>query len=183
MRFVALFLLIGCRSIPATSQSECLPPPEGDSGAVPLDALMQLAGKYRFVTVATSRGVDHSSFSGELTLRVADTLERYYERRRNSFVRAGNRPLVGHLAWPEPSGKVRTEPAVVQQNPGGTQMISGFCVNCLDGMLAYYGISQIRANGFSGRWHDPQTGIGKIVDKNGRALPDPEGYFCAIRIS
>jgi hypothetical protein len=169
--------------MPTTSQSECPPPAEGHSGAIPLDVLMQLAGNYKFVTVATSSGMDHSPFNGELTLRVADTLERYYERRLTGFARAGNRPLVGQLAWRESDGKVRTEPVVVQQNPGGTQLISGFCVNCFDAMLAYYGISQIRANGFSGSWHDPQTGIGKIVDKDGRALPDPEGFFCAIRVS
>lgn len=144
---------------------------------------MQLTGKYSFTTVATSPGLDRSPVRGELTLKVADTLERYYERRLNGFARAGNRPLVGQLAWHYPDGMVRTQPVVVQQNPGDTQLISGFCDNCHDAMLVYHRIVQLRANGFSGRWSDPQTGIGRVVDKNGRELPDPAGYFCAIRVS
>ena len=39
------------------------------------------------------------------------------------------------------------------------------------------------AGGFAGTWHDPQTGIGRVVDKTGGELPDPEGYFCASRAS
>ena len=146
-----------------------------------MDALMQLPGNYSFVTVGTSPGLDQWIVRGDLTLKVADTLERYYERRLSGFVRAGNKPLVGQLAWHHSDGNVRTEPVVVQQNPGDTQLISGFCMSCADAMFVYHRIVEIRPNGFSGRWHDPQTGIGRLIDKNGRELPDPEGYFCAIR--
>jgi hypothetical protein len=183
IRFLSLLLLISCRSIPTNSQNECSAPPQSHAGAMPLDTLMQLPGKYSFTTVATSPGLDGSPVRAQLILRAADTLERYYEQRLNGFVRAGNRPLVGQLAWHYPDGSVRSEPVVVQQNPADTQLISGFCGNCTDAMLVYHTILQLRANEFSGRWSDPQTGIGRVVDKNGRELPNPAGYFCAIRVS
>jgi hypothetical protein len=181
IRFLALLLLIGCRSVPLAGRSACVPSSERHSGAIAMDALMRLPGRYTFVTVATSPGLDKWTVQGELTLRAADTLERYYERRIRGIVRAGNRPLVGQLVW-HSEGKVRTEPVVVQQNPGDTQLISGFCTECDDATLVYHRIIETRANGFSGRWNDPQTGIVRLIDKNGRELPDPEGYFCAFRV-
>jgi len=75
------------------------------------------------------------------------------------------------------------EAVVVQQNPGSTQLIFGFCQTCFDAQWVYYTITEVRPNGFIGHWVDPQTGIGKLVDRKGRELPNPEGYFCAERIS
>lgn len=183
IRFLSLILLFGCRSIPVGNGSDCTPPTEGVRGAIPLDTLVGLAGKYTLITVATSPGMDHWTTKSDLTLERSDTLQQFYEQRLSGFVRTGNRPLVGQLAWHSPDGMVRTDPVVVQQNPAETQLISGFCANCADAMFVYHRILLIRSNGFSGRWHDPQTGIGKLIDKNGKALPDPDGYFCAVRIS
>jgi hypothetical protein len=169
--------------MPVTNESGCNPPPETLRGAIPLETLVDLPGKYTLVTVGTSPGMDHWTAKGDLTLTRSDTLEQYYEQRLSGLVRAGNRPLVGQLTWHYPDGTVRTEPVVVQQNVGDTQLISGFCANCADAMFVYHRILQVRSNGFSGRWYDPQTGIGKLIDKSGNELPNPEGYFCALRIT
>jgi hypothetical protein len=182
---VGLTLIAGAchRSMPGSTQHECRATGQSQTGAVPLDTLMNLAGKYTLTTVATSAGTDQWTARAELTLRLADTLERYYERWLNRLVRTGNRPLVGQLVWHRSDGTLRRETVVVQQNPGNTQLIRGFCTNCTDAMLVYHRILQANSHAFSGAWHDPQTGIGRVVDKNGRPLPDPEGYFCARRIT
>jgi hypothetical protein len=127
--------------------------------------------------------MDHWTAKGDLLLTRSDTLQEFYEQRLTGYVRAGNRPLVGQVTWHHPDRTVKTEPVVVQQNPGDTQLISGFCANCADAMFVYHKILRVRSNAFSGRWYDPQTGIGKLIDKNGKELPNPEGYFCAERIS
>ena len=142
---------------------------------------MQLPGTYRVTTVDTTQRVPYSSTRGGLTLRVADTLERYYERRLRGLVRTGNRPVVGQWEWRGSDGILKTDPVAIQQNPGGTVLISGFCTLCLDAAWIYYGIREVRADGFSGWWNNPQTGIGKIVDEHGGFAPDPGGYFCAFR--
>src|SRR5688500_18375294 len=97
IRLLSLLLVIGCRSLPANGQNECSAPLESRTGAVPLDTLMLLTGKYRFIHVDTSQGTDRFTIPAELSLNTADTLERYYERQLRGFVRTGNRPLVGHM--------------------------------------------------------------------------------------
>ena len=181
IRLLVVLPLLGCRSL-AVSHTQCAAP-QRRAAAIPLDSLMTLAGKYRFVTIATSPGMDGATATAELTLRPADTLQRYYERRITGYARGGNRPLVGELAWRSADGQVTTEAVVIQQNPRDTQLISGWCRSlCLDGMQVYHSLMEVGPNRFSGFWHDPQTGIGRVVDKNGHELPDPAGYFCADRV-
>lgn len=182
-RLVAFVLLVGCRSLPVADQVRCEAATETVSEALPLDTLLQLAGKYKFVTVATSSGLDRTPVVGDLTLEAADTLQRFYERRLSGWVRNGDRPLVGELTWHYDDGNVKTESVVVQRSSGDTELITGVCGNCADAMLRYYRITVLRAGGFAGTWHDPQTGIGRVVDRAGRELPDPEGHFCANRAS
>jgi hypothetical protein len=57
------------------------------------------------------------------------------------------------------------------------------CVECLDASPTYYRITHITAWGFTGRWINYHTGIGTYVDRRGRRLPDPEGFFCARRLA
>ena len=180
-RLVAFVLLLGCRSLPIADHPTCEPPTVTASEALPLDTLLQLAGKYKFVIVATSSGLDRAPVVGDLTLEAADTLQRFYQRRLSGWVRIGDRPLVGELTWHYDNGTLKTESVVVQRNAGNTELITGFCGNCADAMLVYYRITLLRAGGFAGSWQDPQTGIGRVVDSTGRELPDPKGYFCANR--
>jgi len=181
IRFFGLILLIGCRSIPAASDRDCLPSKSRQVGAIQLGALMGLPGVYAFTAIATSPGMDRSSVTSELTLVSADTLQRYYERRIRGYVRSGNRPLVGALKH-RSQGQLFAHNVVVQQNASDTQLISGYCELCDDASIVYYTILHVGRDRFSGRWVDPQTGIGIIVDQNGQPIPDPAGYFCAVRI-
>jgi len=176
MRILSLsfLLVLGCVPVRSRSEAECAPPADGNARAIPLDTLIGLAGRYRMTSVTTAPGYDRSPVLRDLKLTVADTLQRYYEQGLRGPRRTGNRPLVGSLGQ---------EPVVVQQNPGNTQMISGFCTMCTDAEFIYHTIVQVRPNGFIGRWHDPQTGIGRVVDSKGHELPDPKGYFCALRTS
>ena len=165
-----------------TSQQACAPPVISTSSAIPLESLMRLRGTFRFVTVITARGYDSSPFTSELKLRAADTLERFYERQLRGLVRVGDKPLVGELSWRLEDGKRGNTRVAVKRVDQDAQLISGYCESCLDATWTYYRISEVRPDGFSGTWQDPQTGLGKLVDKNGQRLPDPEGYYCAYRI-
>lgn len=182
IRFFGLILLIGCRSIPAASERDCLPSKSRQVGAIQLGALMGLPGVYGLTAIATSPGMDRSSVTSELTLVPADTLQRYYERRIGGYVRSGNRLLVGALKHRSSEGQLFADNVVVQQNPSDTQLISGYCELCNDASVVYYTILHVGRDRFSGRWVDPQTGIGIIVDQNGQPIPNPAGYFCAVRI-
>jgi len=53
----------------------------------------------------------------------------------------------------------------------------------MDGSPEHLRIESISDHGFWGRWANLQTGIVRIVDKAGKPLPDPAGYFCAERSS
>ena len=180
---LSLILLVGCRSIPATSGSLCRPPSDESVHAIPMNTLMQLEGNYILTTIATSKGVDHSPELTRLTLTRADTLDRFYDVNVRGHRRSGNRVLVGRHTLGEGGAATPIEDVVVQQSSGSTQMIFGFCTLCFDAQWIYYTITEVRPDGFVGRWVDPQTGIGKLVDRNGRELPNPEGYFCADRVS
>jgi hypothetical protein len=145
--------------------------------------LQQLPGNYTITTIATSKGIDHSPEETRLTLTRADTLGRFYEVNIRGHRRTGSPVLVGqHTPSPE-DGAAAPESVVVQQNSAKTEMIFGFCTLCFDAQWVYYTITEIRPNGFAGRWVDPQTGLEKISDRQGREIPNPEGYFCAYRTS
>jgi hypothetical protein len=183
VRFLLVVALLGCQPMRTASLSECSPPLPAAAKPIPLDTLMRLDGRYRFITVAISAGLNQRPVTSELTLARSDTLEQFYEQRISGYVRAGNRPLIGNLTRRYGDGTLRNDPVVVQQNPGNTQLVSGFCARiCNDATLIYHTISLASRNGFTGHWYDPQTGIGQLVDRYGRPLPDPEGYFCAIRV-
>ena len=117
IRFCGLIVLVGCHSIPAVSERDCLPPKSTQVGAIQLGALMGLRGVYGFTAIATSPGMDRSSVTSELTLVPADTLQRYYERRIRGYARSGNRPLVGALKHRSSEGQLFADNVVVQQNP------------------------------------------------------------------
>jgi hypothetical protein len=180
--FLLVFALLGCRPMRTASLSECTPPQPAAVRTIPLDTLLRLDGRYRFITVAISAGLNRAPVTSDLTLVRSDTLERFYERRGSGYVRAGNRPLIGHLTRRYGDGQRRNDSVVVQQNPGDTQLISGSCTSCNDAMLIYHTISRVGRDGFTGHWYDPQAGIGQLVDKYGKPLSDTEGYFCAIRV-
>ena len=56
------------------------------------------------------------------------------------------------------------------------------CVDCLDGSPTHYAVDAVTAAGFAGRWANYQTSIAVAVDRRGRELPGPSGYFCARRV-
>lgn len=123
---LAFLLVIGCVPVRSRSEAECAPPADGNARAIPLHTLVGLAGRYRMTSETTAPGYDRAPIVRDLTLTIADSLQRYYEQGVRGPRRAGNRPLVGSLGQ---------EPVVVQQNPGNTQMISGFCTMCIEAMF------------------------------------------------
>lgn len=149
------------------------PPPGANSFVEP--NVFKLVGSYRLVSVNTATGYDGHITEAPLQLAINDTLSRYYIRTLGPYTKNGNRVLAGrHRASGFPPDTVFVE---------GTRMSVG-CPYwmCTDASPTVYRIGWIGRTGFGGRWEDPQDGIAHAVDKRGRRLPNPSGYFCARRI-
>jgi hypothetical protein len=62
-------------------------------------------------------------------------------------------------------------------------LVVGGCFSlCSDGSPRFLAIEHVDRRGFRGRWNDPEWGIVRSVDRKGRFLPPPEGFFCAERV-
>jgi hypothetical protein len=53
------------------------------------------------------------------------------------------------------------------------------CLNCLDDSPDHLRIMAIMGRSFWGTWDKSQGSLVKFVDKKGKPLPNPKGYFCA----
>ena len=56
------------------------------------------------------------------------------------------------------------------------------CRDFLDGSPDKLTIGAVSESGFWGWWVNEQSGIARVVDRNGNWAPDPAGYFCARRV-
>jgi hypothetical protein len=52
---------------------------------------------------------------------------------------------------------------------------------CLDGSAMSLSLRGVSAAGFVGTWYGTVDHLAIPVDRRGRPLPPPEGYFCARR--
>lgn len=137
----------------------------------------ELAGVYALTLIGTTRGSEGSRGTARLTLRVADTLERYYRRGWPPVRRMLDRPLIGTIV--SPLDTLRTDGATVA---GDTLFLGCAPGDCFDGWLIRLRIRSTSPTGFWGEWEDRQEGMGRLVDSSGRWLPDPKGYYCARRL-
>jgi hypothetical protein len=166
----------GCLSGRVRPPADC--PPPADRAALPdSGAVAGLAGRYLLVDVTTARGYGGGVARGQLALARPDSASEVVERRGlGGSVRRVWRPLVGRYE--------AVHDAAVYGTPAemGRAGFTLGCVECLDASPTYYRITQITSWGFTGRWINYQTGIGTYLDRRGRRLPDPEGFFCARRL-
>ena len=131
-----------------------------------------LAGKFRLIQITTSFASD--PVVSELELVVADSVV----RARASERRLGHSPrrdlrLTGTRRWN------RGQPVVPAEWDGDTLFLG--CRDCLDGSPERLHVRAITPAGLWGSWVDYQTGIGRVLDRNRKELPNPAGYFCAKR--
>jgi hypothetical protein len=161
---------------PSVSASRCEPLPP--RSAVPYTSRHDsaLVGRFRLIALDTTEQ-PVTSRTRVVSLRLVDSAERAASKVNRRFAHAANRDLqLVDARDPEPD----TGLAALQVQVDDGLLILG-CRDCLDGIIVVYRVAAVSPSGFWGTWHDPQTGIGRVVDKNGRFLPDPGGYFCAVR--
>ena len=175
---IALAALLPAANGGLAAQSSCpaTPPP----GATPFsDSLAgQLRGAFRlFVVTTTSPGSGPIVDSGwTLNLSAVDSARRAQSiQRRIGFLPRKHLLLEGH-AETDSSGRQR-QPAEMDD---GILYIG--CRDCNDASPTVLRVLGISEAGFWGSWRDYQTGIGYVVDREGKRAPDPAGHFCAIRI-
>lgn len=144
-------------------------PPQGAVPATP-DRISRLAGRFRLTQVVTS--YDAEPYTTELLLVAPDSAARAHALVRSigHYPRRDLR-LLGTWWW---SSKY---PAQEAEWDAGTLYLG--CRDCLDGSPDHLQIKAIMGRRFWGSWGNSQSGIGKIVDKTGKPVPDPNGYFCA----
>ena len=159
-----------------SSQSPSCRPPSRTATRVDSTQVRELAGTYQLTTVNTAPGYDQAVSQSRLRLATVDTGHLYMTHQVIGAVRRIWRPLAGREEWTI-GDKVYSDTAIVTARG----LVIG-CTNCLDGSPTSYTILTVTDSGFTGTWFNPETGLGYPVDKQGRRLPDPSGYFCAQRV-
>ncbi len=135
--------------------------------------IQSLVGDFTLLQVTTSDGSGRVSRT-RLTLAATDSASRLHAIERS----IGHMPrrdlqLVGTWQWSSGRPPIRIE------MDAGTLYLG--CRDCTDASPDHLSVTTITPQGFSGTWIDFQTGLGYAVDDEGRRLPDPAGYFCAVR--
>jgi len=132
-----------------------------------------MVGSFHVTLVTTS--FDSSPMRTEMDLFAVDSVTRERARER----RIGHRPrtdvrLIGVEYW---NRKMPADPA--EWDDG---ILYRGCRDCMDGSPHELTVGAVSENGFWGWWVNEQAGIGRVVDRNGKPLPDPAGYFCARHV-
>jgi hypothetical protein len=131
-----------------------------------------LAGSFEIFLVTTS-WPEPVIYSGTLSLRVAsvEEIEQAQEegigRIPRQITHAGSHGRDGYSFPAEADGG----------------MIYLGCVACVDASPEHLYVAAAAEGGLWGLWRDYQTGIGRVFDEDMNPLPDPAGYFCALRVS
>jgi hypothetical protein len=172
--------IAGCQSQPAMPRPEqCRPgvPPHAEHPIATRPSL--LAGDYELFQVQTQ---PHAGVvtSGRLHLEPLDSAA------RAGAVGGPARDLVGRL---EPHGKyggqraalARGEQAHARAVLAGDHLVLG-AVGSLEGYVEHLTITAVAPEGFWG-WWKAESAMELAAGDQGRILPDPAGYFCAVRVS
>lgn len=172
---LVLVAVAGCRSTPTYPPADCSPP-STTASLVDSATIARLApGRFDLITVNTARGYGGYVGRGSLTVvRVGAESERV-ERWTFAGQRKMWRPLAGHYEIVNKGRAYRDTAEVVA---GGLTI---GCVGCIDASPTSYNIVAVTPSGFVGWWTNNQTGIGVAVDRRGRRLPNPMGFYCARR--
>ena len=176
--FTLLILLVvaGCRSAPVHPAADCTPP---STPAAPPESAAVAAispGRFALVKVNTVRAYGGEIVRGTLNLGRprgdGDVVERPTIHGPRNFWR----PLAGHY---ETTANGLTYRATAEVWAGA--MTVG-CVDCMDGSPTIFTIVAVMPDGFVGRWVNNESGIAVPVDRRGRRLPNPGGFYCVHRI-
>lgn len=142
--------------------------------------VVALAGDYDLIQVRT-QPAGGTTTSGRLHLSSLDSLA------RAGSVGGAVRDLVGWLelqegdsAWRSNAGsRDPSHPGVVLAGEHLRIGVPGY----LDGYTEHLTITAVSPQGFWGWWKG-ERGLGVVADPaSGRVLPDPAGYFCALRVA
>lgn len=139
------------------------------------DQATRLVGRFRILSVDTAAGWSRRIDQTVISLRLPDSTERAAaglpgpRRTDLQLVDASKPPLmIG-----------RTPIRDVELDAGVLHLGSR---DAMDASPTMFRIDRVWAGGFAGRWHNDQTGIGRAIDSAGHWLPNPGGYYCAVRI-
>ena len=170
-------LSLGAAGAAAGQRRDCPAPPGPAAAPVDSAALEGLAGTYDVTLVNTAPGYGGARRRrGRLHLVRLDSAGRYAMRRGLSSPRRVWRPLAGRYTWG--SGAQRAWDSV-EVTAVSTRI--GCVGACFDGSHTSLTIRGVGAAGFGGTWYSTINHVAVPIDRRGRALPAPEGYFCAYR--
>jgi hypothetical protein len=170
-------LLIGCSpAASAPSPEEC---PDEIATAPEFDgrSAFRLPGRYQVTMVSTSYGTTRRRSFANVLLGPPDTLRRYFPERLHDPRALWGQQIAG--VWTQQGESGVYEDLVTFEN----DMLYLGCRMCLDASPTYFSIEHMAATGFWGHWEDRQTGLYQVYDTAGRALPNPAGIYCAVRVS
>lgn len=184
-----LVFLLGVVARPAVAQSiACVVPSDSPAKVVVVDSARAhtLAGDYDLVLVSSWEREAGRSLRGLLHLEPTDSLHRFYELGFAGRHRADDRPLWGWLTLlysdvtvprtADPASHDPDHPGVLLHASGRLEL-GVWRGN--DGSSTSLAVQRVWPLGFSGHWSS-DLGI-RVIVKQGRVLPNPHGYFCAIR--
>jgi hypothetical protein len=181
-------LFVACATFRPGPPKECPLPPNYLQPA-PLDRLRALPGRYRIITVNIARDRHHPDvISGELNLTQPDTLLRYYWDTPRGLELGPAPQLIGLLTWQRPMRGYTQDSVIVGWNDNGASLRSGRFSTRWDPKFIYYSVFAVESTGFTGWWDGPRTlrvsyDPGPTKEERKKMVPDPRGYFCAIRIA
>jgi len=155
-----------------SSNENCGDPP-ANAEPYSVDRVPWMVGSFRLTLVRTS--FDTTSWSAELNLVAIDsaTRARAREQRLGHWPRRDFR-LGGVRFWDR-----RRSHESVELDDG---ILYLGCRDCNDGSPDKLRIRAVTENGFWGSWVNDQSGLARVLDRNGALAPNPAGYFCARRI-
>ena len=167
---VGALILIGCRPgpSPAPEPARCPPRvPETAQHPIAIRA-SSLAGEYDLILVQT-QPVSGVATTGHLHLAPLDSSA------RAEAVGGPTRDLIGRLELDRSTGRARIEAVLAGQHLRLGHPSYG------DGVIQHLTITAAAPEGFWGWWRSDR-GVAIVTEPGtGRAIPDPAGYFCALR--
>jgi hypothetical protein len=173
---VALASLAACASLHLSSdEAACPATPPPTAVAATRELIDDLTGRFRLTQVLTSFKIEKGgdAWQAILELKRPDSATRAEAARRSiGHMRRRDLRLVGTIQtnrWTQPA-----------EWDDGTLLLG--CRDCNDGSPDHLRIDAVSPTGFWGTWVDYQTGIVR-AERNGKPLPNPAGYFCAVRVA
>jgi hypothetical protein len=181
-RTIAVAALAGCHSAapPNPEPARCGPNVPATAQHPVAIRAAALAGDYELIQVRTQPAGGGTS-SGRLHLSPLDSLA------RAGSVGGAVRDLVGWLELKEGDPAWRANAGSRDANHPGV-VLAGEHLRIgrqgyLDGYTEHLRITAVSPEGFWGWWKG-ERGLGVVAEpESGRVLPDPAGYFCALRIA